>query len=127
MRDILVSVGKHMAIIKEEFRIPDPYEAVVDIFGLDGGSPLLEGSAAEFCARLVFIIAGAFAFLFLLDVFLPSLVQGIAIMGAIVAAVLLTWSFLSSCNKKIADEGLLWVVKHAAVPLALIVVVAGVA
>ncbi len=116
-----------MAIIKEGFRLPEQHDVVMDLFRLDGTSPLLEGNAIEFCARLVFLLAGALAFLFLLDVFLPGLAQGIAVITAIIAAVWLTWSFLSSCNKRIANEGLPWVAKHAALLLALIVVVASAA
>ncbi len=116
-----------MVIIPEEFRLPEQHDVVMDTLRLDNKIQLLEGNAIECCARLVFLLAGALAFLFLLDISLPTLAQGIMVFAAIVAAVWLTWSFLSSCNKRITDEGLLWVAKHALLLFALIVVVASVA
>lgn len=113
--------------LPDRFRIPEPHEVVMDMFRLDDKVQLLEGNTIEYSVRLVFLLAGAFVFLFLLDVFLPTLAQGIMIVATLVIAVGLTWLFLSSCNKKVTHDGLFWVVKHALLLLALIMVVASVA
>lgn len=112
-----------MSIIQEGFRIREQHDVVMGLFKLDSAKQMIEGSMIEFCARIIFILAGSLAFMFLLDVIVPTIAQGIMITAAIIGSVLVTMSFLVSMNKNIAEDGLLWVAKHGILLLVLLMVI----
>lgn len=116
-----------MSIVQEGFRLQEQHEVVMGLFKLDSAKQMIEGSMIEFYARLIFILVSALAFMFLFDVVIPTVLQGIMMGAAIFLAVFATMSFLVSMNKNIAEDGFLWIVKHGIFLLMLLVVISLVA